>query len=566
MTDSRLDLGPGGAAAQPGVQAGQPGGGPPGAAGRPPPASARRGLLPFEYCLVPAFCLLVLVLHDVSYLLRQPYWTDEAWVAVTTRFPLSRLPDVTSSTPIGWTFLLRLVSFGQGQAGRLLPLAFAALAVVPAYLLARRLDWRDTGTAVAAGSLAAAAVLLVPAMLIRDDLKQYTADACLTLVVLAATSRLERQWSRGGLALVSAAVCGGMLVSDAAALAGAACLGSVCLIELVRRRWRRLAEAAGTAAVTSLAGAGIYAAFDARAFVPALSAYWRAYYIPVHSGLGASVSFVAGRFEYISHRLALGPPWLALLLLLAGLVTIARLGRPATALAAAALWAELVALAALGKYPFLDVRTSTFLTVATAVIAAIGVAGACSLARAWLRGGRRRGPLGTAAAAVLAAAALAAFTVQAVPFARGQPIPPDNIRQQARYVAARGGPADPVVVSSTSSWGFAYYWPLGRPERVANPANLQGYTPVFPARGRIVVARDRTALAVGAALARALAQIRPGACGRIWLVRTRLKPAEAAIWRAELIRLRLTARAARYGLAIILAGPPRCRGGTPRRG
>jgi hypothetical protein len=562
MTDSRLDLGQGGASTHTGAQAGQPGGATPAAASRPRPASGRRGLLPFEYCLVTAACLVVLVLHDVTYLLRQPYWTDEAWVAVTTRFPIYRLPAVTSSTPIGWAFLLRLVSFGPGQNGRLLPLAFAGLAVVPAYLLGRRLNWRDTGTAVVAGSLAAAAVLLVPAMLIRDDLKQYTADACMTLVVLAATSRLERQWSRRGLALVAAAACGGMLVSDAAALAGAAALSSVCLIELIGRRWRRLAESAVAAAVTSLAGAGIYAAFDASAFGPALSAYWHAYYIPVHNGLGASVSFVAGRFEYVCHRLALGPAWLALLLLLAGLVTIARLGRPATAVAAAALWAEMLVLAALGKYPFLDVRTSTFLTAATAVIAAIGVAGGCALVRAWLRGGR----LGTTAAAVLAAAALAAFVVQAVPFARGQPIPPDNIRQQARYVAARAGRADPVVVSSTSSWGFAYYWPQGRPASVANPANLQGYTPVFPAQHRILVARDRTAPAVGAALASALARIRPGTCGRIWLVRTRLKPAEAAIWRAELVRLRLTARAERYGLAVVPVGPARCRAGASRRG
>src|SRR5215470_18582533 len=45
--------------------------------------------------------LLVLLVHDVEYMLRQSFWADEAWVAVSTRFPLSQLPVTTSSSPIG---------------------------------------------------------------------------------------------------------------------------------------------------------------------------------------------------------------------------------------------------------------------------------------------------------------------------------------------------------------------------------------------------------------------------------------------------------------------------------
>lgn len=63
-----------------------------------------------EYLAVAALGLLVLAVHDVAYLLRTPFWVDEAWVAVTTRFPLSQLPAVTSSNPIGWSALLRLVT------------------------------------------------------------------------------------------------------------------------------------------------------------------------------------------------------------------------------------------------------------------------------------------------------------------------------------------------------------------------------------------------------------------------------------------------------------------------
>lgn len=501
----------------------------------------------------------MLVVHDVGYLLRQPYWTDEAWVAVTTRFPVAQLPSLTASTPIGWSFLLRLVSLGPGQSGRILPLAFAAVAVVPGYVLARRLNWPGTRTAVAAGLLAAVAVLLVPAMLIRDDLKQYTADACLALVILAATARLERRWSVGALASLSVAIWAGMLVSHTAAFTGAAALVAVCLVQLARRRWRRLTEAAVTTAGTAVLGAVVYETFDARAFRPGLSAYWRAYYVPVHEGLGTSVSFVISRFEYVHSRLGLGPPWLAVLLLVIGLVTIARLGRPATALAAALLWPEMITVAALGKYPFLDVRTSTFLTTLTTVVAAIGVAGCCAAVRSWLRGGR----LATGAAGVIGAAALAAFVVQAVPFARGQPIPAESIRQQAQYLAAHAGRGDPIVVAETASWGFAYYWPDGSPAGAVDPANLQGYVPVFPDQRRIIVVRDRTTPAVRAALLSALTRIAPGACGQIWLVRPRFRPAEAAMWRTALASLNLSPQASRYGLAVAVAGPRSC--GAPAR-
>jgi hypothetical protein len=493
--------------------------------------------------------LLVLVVHDVGYLLRQPYWTDEAWVALTTRFPVTQLPALTASTPIGWSVLLRLVTFGPGQTGRIMPLTFAALAVVPGYLLARRLDWPDRPTAVVAGSLAAIAVVLVPAMLIRDDLKQYTADACMTLVILAATARLERRWSGGALALLSLASWAGMLLSDAAAFAGAAALAAVCLVELARRRWRRLAGAIATAAGTAVLGAIVYEVFDARAIVPGLRAYWRGYYVPVHDGIGPSVRFVLSRFEYVHSRLGLGPAWVAAVLLVIGLVTIARRGRPATALAAALLWPEMVVLSAAGKYPFLDVRTATFLTTLTTVVAAIGIAGCCAVVRSRLGGGLP----GTSAAALLAAAALAAFVVQAVPFARGQPIPAQSIRQQAQYLAAHSGRDDPVVVAETASWGFAYYWPRGVVARAADAANLQGYVPVFPAQRRIIVVRDQTTVAVRAALATALARVRPGTCGQIWLVRSRLNPADAASWRAALTSLYLSARPGRYGLAVVAA-------------
>ena len=496
-----------------------------------------------EYLAVLALGLLVLVVHDVGYLLRQPFWNDEAWVAVTTRFPLSQLPAVTSSTPIGWSVLLRLVTVRGEQTSRLLPLAFAGAAVVIAYWFGRELGWPRREVSVAAGLLAGTAVLLVPAMLVRDDLKQYTADACMALLVLALTSRVERKWSRPGLVALSVAVWGGMLFSDASAFAGVAAFGAVGVVQLAQRAWRRLAEVAAVGAGTAVLMAGVYEGFDARATVPGLTAYWSSYYLPVGKGLHADLRFVHAHVSAVIAYFGLGPVWLALPLVLAGLVTILRLGRPATALAALVLWPEMLVVSAAKKYPFLDLRTSTFLIAVTVVVAAIGVAGVCSLLRPWFRGTLAIG---------LAALAVAGFGIGAQPYVRSHDIPNEDVRDQALYVAAHVARGDVIVVNLNSNWGFAYYWPTGVPGRRADPAVLQGYEAYFPDQPDIVVARNRDSAGIDAALSQAVA--RQHACGRIWLVRTHVTAAEQLAWITALRQQKLTATSVGHdGLSVINA-------------
>jgi hypothetical protein len=497
-----------------------------------------------EHLAVLLLGLLVLVVHDVGYLLRQPFWNDEAWVAVTTRFPLSQLPATTSSTPIGWSVLMRLVTVTGEQTSRLLPLAFAGAAVVIAYWFGRKLGWPRQEASVAAGLLAAAAVLLVPAMLVRDDLKQYTADACMALLVLALTSRLEREWSRPALVALSAAVWGGMLFSDASAFAGVAAFGAVAVVQLAQRAWRRLAEVAAVGAGTAVLMLGVYEGSDARAQVPGLTAYWSNFYLPVGKGLHADIKFVTSHFSAVGAYFGLGPAWLVLLLVLAGLVTIFRLGRPATAITVVVLWPEMLALSAAQKYPFLDLRTSTFLFAITAAVAAIGVAGACSLLRPRLRG---------TLAAGLAALAVAAFVIGAQPYVRSHNIPYEDVRDQASYVAAHAARGDVIVVNLSSNWGFAYYWPTGVPGHRADPAVLQGYEAYFPDQPDIVVARTRDSAGVDAALAQAVA--REHTCGRIWLVRTHVIPAEQQAWITALRQQKLTATPVGHdGLSVINTG------------
>ena len=66
------------------------------------------------------------------------------------------------------------------------------VAVVVAFLLARSLDWRSEGEARAAGLVAGAAVLLAPISLQQNDLKQYSADAALALLVLLVARDAEQ--------------------------------------------------------------------------------------------------------------------------------------------------------------------------------------------------------------------------------------------------------------------------------------------------------------------------------------------------------------------------------------
>jgi hypothetical protein len=496
-----------------------------------PPVSDRRagalgriqaGLTP-EHALALLLGLLVLVVHDVGYLLTQPFWTDESWVAATTRFPLSQLPATTSSTPFGWSLVLRLVTVSGHQISRLLPLAFAGVAVLIGYWFARRLDWRTRDMAILAGVLAAAAVLLVPAMLVRDDLKQYTADAAVALLAIAVTSGLERNWSRRALVGLSCSVWVGMLFSHTVAFVGAAAFVAVCAVQFAKRAWRPLVEALVAGAGTGVLMAVVYEVFDARAVVPGLTSYWSPYYLPLGHGLRAQLDFLTARFGDLRSYLGVGPLWLAGALYVAGVVTIFRLGRPATAVTVVIIWPVMLAVSALRKYPFLDLRTSTFLIVITIVVAAIGVAGVCVLARPLLRG---------APSAALAAVALAAFVTQAQPSIRAHLIPTEDVRDQATYVGANSGPDDVIIVNLNSNWSFAYYWPTGTPARRADSAVLQGYVAYFPAQPRIIVATGRDTRGVAAAMADALAEAAQHPGARVWLIRTHVSPTEETAWHA----------------------------------
>jgi hypothetical protein len=478
--------------------------------------------------------LLVLVVHDVGYIFSQPYWTDEDWVALTTRFPLSQLPSTTNSTPIGWSVLIRFFTVSGTQSARIVPLAFAGAAVIVAYWFARRLDWPRVEASLCAGLLAGVGMLMVPAMLDRDDLKQYTTDAFFAVLVLAVTSRLERNWSRRMLAFLSVVTWGGMLFSDAVAFMGAAAFTGVCVVQLVRRDWRRLREAAVAGVVTAVLILAVYKAFDAQAVTPSLtfSPHFANYYPPLHSGVHAFLRFLHQRAQVLDQHFGLGPLWLGALLYLLGVVTVFWRGRPATAVTLALLWPEMVLISALRLFPFLDARTSTFLFAVTAVVAAIGVAGLCSLLWPFLKG---------MLAIELAMAAVAGLTVVALPSVRTHPIPFESMKSVTLYVADHAPANAVIVLAQDSNFGFAYYWPKGQASRELDNTIIQGYEAYFPDQPNIIMALSRTPAGVNTAMNQALAQSRARGCTPIWLIRTHTIPVEQDTYSAWIAQHHATA-------------------------
>lgn len=547
---------PGGVEESPSISAGEPDTGKPvrgsGARRWTGRISRVRRRVTLEHLLALVLGLLVLVVHDVGYMFSHPYWTDESWVAATTVFPLSQLWATTSTTPIGWSLLVRVFTISGTESARVVPLAFAGIAVVTAYWFGRKLGWQRREVAIGAGVLAAIAMVLVPAMLVRDDLKQYSSDACFAMLALACVSRLERNWSRSALILLSVVTWGGMLFSHVVAFAGAAAFAAVCLVQLARRAWRPLAEAVVAGVITAVLMAAVYTVFDSRAKINNLveSPHFRFYYVPVNEGLHSALSFLYGHFRDVNSQFGLGPEWLVVLLYVAGLVTLFRVDRRITAVMAAVLWPEMVVISALKLYPFMDPRTSTGLYAVSAVVAAIGVAGICALLRSYLKGALALG---------LAAAAVAGFVVVAHPDIRSHLIADEDVRDQVSYVEAHADSSDVILVNLNSSFNVAYYWKRDRPAREASTVLDQLYEPYYPSQPRIVMAADRDRLQVDNALAKALAESRQRDCAPIWFIASHVISSEAAYWSAALQRDHLTATpVGDDGLSVIHPGKSAC--------
>jgi hypothetical protein len=478
-------------------------------------------------------------------LLSQPYWLDEAWVADSLRAPVGLVPRLSSSTPLAWTLMLRLVPLGGPQRARLVPLAFYGLAVGCGYLLGRELRFTRFTT----GLLTAGAVLLSPAMLARGDLKQYTAEAFSAVLVWLLVARLENDWNRPRLVLLALVTSVGCLLASTVVVTGCAALGCLGLECLVRRRWRRLAELSVASAGT-LATLGIIYALVLRARInPALAYYWRPNYLPGDES--SALSFLHVEFGRLApylafvHQAGAGALVAVALLALCGVVALAVAGRPALAALLPVTVIVVIVASAARVYPFGDERTSTFWLVMVPVVMAIGVAALIRAATGRVpRAGRAPGWLGGGAALAVTVIVLGAWAHANASWI-GQPAVGINVQSpyaQVVYVEAHWRPGDVILVNEEASYGFAFYYktPASAYPAVTNSAN--GFIPQYPGTPWIIVATNRDAPTITDAVEQAEDLIAAEAAahrGRIWVIRDHVAPEEAKFWRYALAGSRL---------------------------
>jgi hypothetical protein len=501
-----------------------------------PPAPSRWWL---DATFIAVLLPLAVVARRPGYLFSHAFFLDEGWVADSVRAPLQQLRLLASSTPIGWTLLLRLIPpVGPPERLRALPLAFGVLSVVAAYLLGRPLG---RVAAVAAGLAGA----LAPTALRNHSLKQYTADAAVTLLLLWLTARLEHGWSRRRLLALCLVCVLAALVSHVTVFVSAAALGALAVRAVVERQWERLrwlvALGLGVAAVET----AMYLAFAAGADNAVMRRVWAAQMLPLGRGPGAVVRFLAaGSTDALGH-IGFGPWPFAVAAATAGLVAMWRARLPAVATAVCLLAIELVVAAAGGRYPFLDDRTSLFFTTLLTVCGAIGIASVVtwSARRPWSL------PLGVAVA--VAAAALLVPAAQAAAMA---PLPPSTLRQQVAYLLANRRPGDVVVVGAAASFGFGYYWP-DRPTFVPTTVPTAVLFQVdYPERDDLVLLhrRKRPDLML-AALRQAAARSRSG---RVWVVLAEAGDRDPA-WGKAMGRVGRVARGGPPRLVVVDSGGAR---------
>jgi len=509
------------------------------------------GLNGVDVLLALAAGALVILVHDVHYLLNEPYWPGEAWVADTIRAPLSEVPRLASSTPLGWTLLLRLVPGHGLQRQRLVPLAFAALSVTLGYLLGRELRL----TRFVAGLLTAAAVLLSPAMLVRNDLKQYTAEACAALLIWLLVARLETTWSRWWLAALALVTSLGTLFAETAIFTGGAAFTCLFLVALGRRQWRRLAELA-------VAGVGTLAIFGAIFVVvlkpriaPQLSSYWAPLYSPTSPGgaarffwmelshrVGSYIGFPARASAAFTQPATVTELAVPLILTVGGIVALAVMRRYALAAMLPVTLLVAMTASAARQYPFGDQRTSTFWEVMFPVLMAIAVAAAIHGAGRWLgragTGSTRRWVLG-AIAVTAGAVAIAGYAYQVRPYIRYHAIPDDDARSQIQFAEAHYQPGDVFLVDYGATYSFDYYYSTPTTYFPPPPGNAVGFFPQY-LDPHIILMTTRNTPDYAVAMRKAIAVLdtEPASQhGRVWIIREDTIPAEDSGWAAAFAQL-----------------------------
>jgi hypothetical protein len=498
------------------------------------PSRARASALPradlaldgYDALLLVALAVGTVLVHPVSDMLSHAYWLDETWVAVLTKAPLSSFWRMTSSSPIGFVALLRLVPDAGGQRGRMVVLAFAVLTVLLAYVLVRRFEWKRRPSARVAALVTALVVMLTPVSLARNDLKPYTCDAFVAVLLLAVGAWVERAGTRRSLVVFGVVAIVAVPFSSTTLFVAVAVLLGLFAAACIDRAWQRARELV----VGGILIGGALIAYFAAVVVPnvneLLRDYWKSQYL--RGSFGFTMELVWRRLVRMDEMLGV-PALLFVALFVLGVVVLARLRVRSLAVAMPLLWVEMIVVGRAQRYPFLDLRTSHFLLVSSLVVVALGAVGLVrALSRLWLA----EHPLvGTSIAAVVTITLAAVFFADFHSYVRFLNVPFEDVRSETVAVAARRQPSDVILVNSAGNFGFGYYWPHAH-LTFHDDDSGQGFA-VRASGVDAIYAIGREYPQVAAAVGQAVDRLRAAPTGsRLYIVRTHMSLIDYDTWQS----------------------------------
>jgi hypothetical protein len=429
--------------------------------------------------------------------------------------PLDELLQRSPGTPLGWLLLLKLVPGDGEQRFRLVPLAFTIGSVIVAGLFAHGIGWRKRWQARVAATLVGAAAALAPAALLRNDLKQYTADAFFALLILFYASRLDQRWTRSRLVtLILISIASAFFSYTSMFVSGAMLLGTMFVA--LRADRRQVLETLVGGAIAGMAFLAIAFWIVLPGLSPAMYDYWQQAYLGLGDGLYALAVDIWSRISEVISVAGFGGAFSGTVVGILGLTALFRLDRRRTAFGFLALLAVMFVLGVMDVYPFLNVRTSHFLIVTFVVIGAVGILYAVFEL-----------PIGTGGTTVALVVFTLALLLAGQPNWRAQSIPNEDVRAQVRYVDENREPGDVTVVNSAGRYGAAYYWQSEPYRIVDDEIRATGWITEFDGED-ILIPFDRSEDTIESTLDEALTAAESG--GKVWIVRTHVSSREREIW------------------------------------
>lgn len=445
------------------------------------PHPVRRRTVTFVVVVVTALVITGLT-HDMGYLLSWPLSGDESWVVIAKLFPLSDLPILSSSAPVGWNLLVQGFGVFGLTGGRILTEMFAAASVVAAFYAGRLSPVRPVGMpSVVMGAATATIIALTPATLIRVDVKHYSADAFVTLLILFLVLRYVAAPTRGGLVVLVVVCAIGLLVAFATFFAAIAAFTSLLIDAIIRRSGVKRILVSGAIAAAGLLAC--YLAFASGGDIPALRAFWLPQY---PASIIALPPFVASRLILIDHLGAFSTVFAIVPLVLIAVVVRIRGRHWAFALFLPAMFVVMCALGLAHRYPLLDGRTSHFFIITASFYAGVGALWLVAMAapRVWLRVSRRP-PSRRIAPTVASAVVLAVVLGLSIPSLRAHPLPFYDTQHQVDYVESHLQQNDLVLFNDLASYQVALTWYLDRASWCPDDTAWTGYHMCSPGSTRI---------------------------------------------------------------------------------